>query len=211
MSGRSSRPLPPLPHSRLPSGQHSIHDPAQAHSRHPSDFNLEFPEPKPAVPRLNPNAKPFVFGAPLQSPWKSDGFAGSGDHAHSRAASLGKPLNAGAQEFKPSAFTFKAAGPVFPLAEPYRPLPVPPVDQSSPFRVQGREKRRRHGSSETMEEGDSMASFKFPPTADSPAFIRCHRHVLTDLAILPLTRLQSRSRLLGFLLLRLYRRYRCRA
>ncbi|PBL01426.1 hypothetical protein ARMGADRAFT_1160623 [Armillaria gallica] len=170
MSGRSSRPLPPLPHSRLPSGQHSIHDPAQAHSRHPSDFNLEFPEPKPAVPRLNPNAKPFVFGAPLQSSWKSDGFAGSGDHTHSRAASLGKPLNAGAQEFKPSAFTFKAAGPVFPLAEPYRPLPVPPVDQSSPFRVQGREKRRRHGSSETMEEGDSMASFKFPPTADSPAF-----------------------------------------
>ncbi|KAK0506525.1 hypothetical protein EDD18DRAFT_1123768 [Armillaria luteobubalina] len=158
MSG-SSRPLPPLPHSRLPSGQHSIHDPAQAHSRHPSDLNLEFPEPKPAVPRLNPNAKPFVFGAPLQSSWKPDGFAGSWGR---------RPL--ACAEFKPNAFTFKAAGPVFPLAEPYRPLPIPPVDQSSPFRVQGREKRRRHGSSETMEEGDSMASFKFPPTADSSGF-----------------------------------------
>ncbi|KAK0465644.1 hypothetical protein IW261DRAFT_1686469 [Armillaria novae-zelandiae] len=158
MSGPSSRPLPPLPHSRLPSGQHSIHDPAQAHSRDPSDLNIEFPEPKPAVPRLNPNARPFVFGAPLQSSWKPDGFAGSGDDTHSRAPSLGKPLNAGAQEFKPSAI------------HPYRPLPIPPVDQSSPFRVQGREKRRRHGSNETMEEGDSMASFKFPPTADSSGF-----------------------------------------
>ncbi|KAK0208016.1 hypothetical protein DFS33DRAFT_403722 [Desarmillaria ectypa] len=167
MSGRSSRPLPPPPHSRLPSGQYSIHDPAQAHSRHPSDLNPEFSEPKPAIPRLNPNAKPFVFGAPLPSSWKPDAFTSSSDHTHSRAPSFGKPLNAGAQEFKPSAFTFKVAGPVFPVAEPYRPLPVPPVDQSSPFRVQGREKRRRHGSSETMEEGDSMASFKFPPAADS--------------------------------------------
>ncbi|KAG7450750.1 uncharacterized protein BT62DRAFT_1045593 [Guyanagaster necrorhizus] len=172
MSGRSSRPLPPLPHSRLPSGQHSIHDPAQAHSRHSSDVNFGFPEPKPAVPRLNPNAKPFVFGAPLENSWKPDSFTGSGDHTHSRFPSFGKPLNASAQEFKPSAFTFKAVGPAFPLAEPFRPLPVPPVSESSPFRVQGREKRRRHGSNESVEEGDSMASFKFPPPADSPVDLR---------------------------------------
>ncbi|KAG7441936.1 uncharacterized protein BT62DRAFT_1010971 [Guyanagaster necrorhizus] len=155
MSGRSSRPLPPPPHSRSPSGQHSIHDPAQAHSHHSSDVNFGFPEPKPAVPRLNPNAKP-------------DPFTGSGDHTHSRFPSFGKLLNASAQEFKPSTFTSKAVGPAFPLADPFRPLPVPPVSESSPFRVQGCEKCRRHGSNESMEEGDSMASFNFPLPADSP-------------------------------------------
>lgn len=38
-----------------------------------------------------------------------------------------------------------------------------PAETSSPFRVQGREKRQRRDSGERIEEGNSMAAFKFPP------------------------------------------------
>ncbi|KAF9017592.1 hypothetical protein BDZ89DRAFT_1074684, partial [Hymenopellis radicata] len=172
-SGGSSRPLPPVPHSHLPSAQHSMHDPAQAHSPN-SDVNFGYAEPpKFPVPRLNPNAKPFVFGAPR-------GASGSfqpatptsveNSSSHSRMPSIGKPLNVTAPEFKPGNFTFKfpTANPILPVPEPYRPLPVPPVAESSPFRVQGREKRRRQASHDSVDEGESFASFKFPPPTDSP-------------------------------------------
>ncbi|KAF8875019.1 hypothetical protein CPB85DRAFT_1444158 [Mucidula mucida] len=164
-SGSSSRPLPPLPSSQYP-----IHDPAEAHSPNYSDVNFGSAEPPIfPVPRLNPNAKPFVFGAPR-------GASGSFQPAtptsvenpssHSRVPSIGKPLNVTAPEFKPGNFTFKfpTANPILPVPEPYRPLPVPPADESSPFRVQGREKRRRQGSHDSVDEGESFASFKFPPT-----------------------------------------------
>ncbi|KAK7468443.1 hypothetical protein VKT23_002956 [Stygiomarasmius scandens] len=80
MSG-NSRPLPdpPMPHSRGPSGQLSVHDPARAHSRQGSLNNgsgagmgmgeIALPSlPPPAATgatSLNPNAKPFVFGGGL--------------------------------------------------------------------------------------------------------------------------------------------------
>ncbi|PFH50734.1 hypothetical protein AMATHDRAFT_40648 [Amanita thiersii Skay4041] len=76
------RPLPPLPHhSRAPStGQHSIYDPAQAHSRTSSDtFGVHYQQQlqqqqqqqavsqSPNQPALNPFAKPFVFGGGRQA------------------------------------------------------------------------------------------------------------------------------------------------
>uniref|UniRef100_A0A0W0F9R9 Uncharacterized protein n=1 Tax=Moniliophthora roreri TaxID=221103 RepID=A0A0W0F9R9_MONRR len=184
-ASRSPRPLPPLPHSRGPSGQHSVHDPALAHSRQPSSSIVE----NGSRPQLNPHAKPFVFGIPLEPTkgWHPEVFKGVPQPpnapmmSHSRLPSLsGKPLNAAAQEFKPGGFTFRFPGPAlsFPTPDPgfpvpeSRPLPIPPVDESSPFKVQGREKRQRTTSNASIEEGDSMASFRFPPNIDSPASIR---------------------------------------
>ena len=115
-SNMSARPLPPLPHSRTASGQISAHDPARAHSRVTSDFGHQSPPPSSRARRdsLNPFAKPFVFGsAPQTSSWSEESFGGvlipasAPLHMHSRHPSLGKPLNAAAQEFKPGGFNFR--------------------------------------------------------------------------------------------------------
>ncbi|KAG7090699.1 hypothetical protein E1B28_009793 [Marasmius oreades] len=194
-SSKSTRPLPPLPHSRGPSGHVSVHDPALAHSRQPSDVSGSARVSRPSNSlNLNPLAKPFVFGSSLpREPttdhiWRPDLSQPSTAPmmAHSRLPSLSsKPLNAAAQEFKPGSggFTFRfpapAPAPSFPVPEPHqsssvslfsmpepRPLPLLPggeEHESSPFKVQGREKRQRTVSSNaSVEEGDSMASFRFP-------------------------------------------------
>ncbi|KAG6841541.1 hypothetical protein C0991_009906 [Blastosporella zonata] len=194
-SSNLSRPLPPLPHSRTTSAQHTMYDPAHAHSRSPSD-QPTFPSiqsmPEPAEssyappPRrdsLNPFAKPFVFGGRGDS-----GSWGQGSITdvtppkaplltHTRLPSLGKPLNVAAPEFKPGGFTFRP-----PAGVPAMPAPPPdvlwlhsevPVTEESPFKVQGREKRQRRGSNSSVEEeGDSMVSFRFPANLESPKSIR---------------------------------------
>ncbi|GLB36623.1 hypothetical protein LshimejAT787_0309110 [Lyophyllum shimeji] len=189
----TARPLPPLPHSRVASAQHTVYDPAHAHSRGPSD-QFVYPQNPPQVaapqssfappPRresLNPYAKPFVFGASRDS-----GSWGQGSTdmippkapvlGHTRLPSLGKPLNVAAPEFKPMGFTFRPPPgvPTMPSALPpevSRPLPDVPAEQS-PFKIQGREKRQRRGSSASIEEGDSMTSFRFPANLESPKSIR---------------------------------------
>ncbi|KIJ08619.1 hypothetical protein PAXINDRAFT_172862 [Paxillus involutus ATCC 200175] len=186
------RPLPPLPHSRGHSGQFTAHDPALAHSRVGSDqTHLEQHVasiiPSSSSGTLNPHAKPFVFGVNRGSgSWGS--FADvlpppAITLGHTRLPSFGKPLNATAQEFKPTGFTFRPPPGVpqfnIPVPEPSRPLPTPPV-KSSPTRVQqGREKRQRRGSgTTTTDDGDhdsgkeNMASFRFPPLGDTPGSIR---------------------------------------
>ncbi|KAL0578529.1 hypothetical protein V5O48_003472 [Marasmius crinis-equi] len=223
----SPRPLPPLPHSRRASGQFSVHDPALAHSRHPSDVSASMPRPSQSGSlNLNPLAKPFVFGAPLApvsfgaplaprepsiESWQPPSLPSM---THSRLPSLGKPLNAAAQEFKPGSggftFTFPTPAPAFPVAAPAlssssslfplampepRPLPIPPAEEyeSSPFKVQGREKRQRTASDASVQEGDSMASFRFPigpgvPGAgvDSPTPAATVRRVISPLPSLRL-------------------------
>ncbi|KAJ7630423.1 hypothetical protein FB45DRAFT_1150649 [Roridomyces roridus] len=198
-SGTSPRPLPALPHSRATSGNFTVHDPAQAHSRLPSD-NIQ---PQPFLPRresLNPLAKPFVFGAPLEpfafgappapspNPWsthRSQTPPKAPYITHSRLPSLGATLNPAASEFKPmgfnpaapefkpSGFTFRAPPGVPHVAFP-EPAPAPqPTAESTPYKTQGREKRqRRSPSNDSIEEGDSMASFRFPPNIDSPQSLR---------------------------------------
>jgi hypothetical protein len=96
---------------------------------------------------------------------------------HARGASFGKPLNAGAREFKPGSFTFTPPPnvPKFPAPGPQTvpALPSPPpltnVDTGSIRTQQGREKRQRRGSvnsdaaPETSDDGRGvMTSFKFP-------------------------------------------------
>jgi len=97
---------------------------------------------------------------------------------HARGASFGKPLNAGAPEFKPGTFTFTPPPnmPKFPMPQPLAAppaLPSPPpntnVDTNSMRPQQGREKRQRRNSaasaapSEASEDGRNvMTSFKFP-------------------------------------------------
>lgn len=76
--------------------------------------------------------------------------------------SFGKPLNIAAQEFKPN-FTFK-----MPTAAPAFPVPEPDLEPASPFKVQGREKRQKTSSIDSLEEGDSFTSFKFPAAAPAP-------------------------------------------
>ncbi|KIK96867.1 hypothetical protein PAXRUDRAFT_825497 [Paxillus rubicundulus Ve08.2h10] len=185
------RPLPPLPHSRGHSGQFTAHDPALAHSRAGSDqVHVELHVTPPILSSsgaLNPHAKPFVFGVN-----RGSGSRGSFDGvlpppattlSHTRLPSFGKPLNATAQEFKPTGFTFRPPPGVpqfnIPVPEPSRPLPTPPV-KLSPTRVQqGREKRQRCGSGTTAtDDGDhdsgkeNIASFRFPPLGDTPGSIR---------------------------------------
>ncbi|KAJ7151611.1 hypothetical protein C8R46DRAFT_1122576 [Mycena filopes] len=117
------------PHSRATSGNFTAHDPAQAHSRLPSD-NLMFPQPQhqphtlmPRRDSLNPHAKPFVFGAPVEqfvfgaprapSPnlWASHQPQTPPPKAplitHSRLPSIGTMLNPAAAEFKPISVDFK--------------------------------------------------------------------------------------------------------
>ncbi|RPD68760.1 hypothetical protein L226DRAFT_540402 [Lentinus tigrinus ALCF2SS1-7] len=195
-SAGGRRPLPPLPHSRSGS-QYSAqtgHDPALAHSRNASEQYLTPGglQPRPAqlqAPRtesLNPFAKPFVFGASRQSgSWAAGAFSASGTPGgitpptHGRTPSLGKPLNAAAQEFKPGGFTFRPPPGVpqltfdTPAAPVARPLPTPPaVPAPAPVRAsQGREKRQRRSSDmdeDSSDEGvNTMTSFRFPPPADS--------------------------------------------
>ncbi|KAG5646905.1 hypothetical protein DXG03_001981 [Asterophora parasitica] len=193
----SSRPLPPLPHSRVASAQHTVYDPAHAHSRATSD-HFVYPsiqtQPQQSslapVPRresltLNPFAKPFVFGAARDSGSWGQVSVGQGSIdmtppkapllGHTRLPSLGKPLNVAAPEFKPGGFTFRPP-PGVPV------MPPPPVEVwqlsdvpvgESPFKVQGREKRQRRGSSASVvDEGDSMTSFRFPANLESPKSIR---------------------------------------
>ncbi|KAF8971587.1 hypothetical protein BDZ97DRAFT_1787214 [Flammula alnicola] len=194
-------------HSRGPSSQYSVHDPAMAHSRDASDsFVYSNPlhhQSNPSTGRresLNPFAKPFVFGSarasssgswqpftgqstpPMPMPMTSGSASFS---THSRLPSLGKPLNVAAPEFKPGAFNFRLPGaPQMPVPAPAAPeFPQPqhvdlaPAAELSPFKVQGREKRQRRGSSASVEEGDSMSSFKFPMKLDtsSPQSIRRRR------------------------------------
>ncbi|CAK5280036.1 unnamed protein product [Mycena citricolor] len=162
----ASRPLPALPHSRGTSGNFTIHDPAQAHSRLPSGNSMYVqPESQPVMPRrdsLNPHAKPFVFGAPIS--------------LHSRLPSSGTGLNPGAIEFKPrglniAAAEFKPTGFTFrpPAGVPHVAFPEPEtvltVD-GSPFKTQGREKRQRLSTG--SEADDTMSSFRFPPTPRRP-------------------------------------------
>ncbi|KAH9919765.1 uncharacterized protein BXZ73DRAFT_80282 [Epithele typhae] len=199
------RPLPPLPHSRSGStySAHTGHDPALAHSRSASEQYLTPGglHPRPPQPpvasnvrseSLNPLAKPFVFGsAPRQSgSWAPGALSGASATPptvptppnHSRMASLAKPLNAAAMEFKPGGFTFRppAAAPQLsfqpqsaPPAAP-RPLPTPPMPVPEPARaIQGREKRQRRSSldlddeaSEDEDGASTMHSFRFPPPGE---------------------------------------------
>lgn len=196
----SSRPPP----SRLP-----LPDPAISHSRNPSNnlmssFQIPMPIPIQApVPKrtdaLNPNAKPFVFasanrrsgsfsqlihGPQMQHhqqqphiPQPAPAFG------HIRGASIGKPLNAGAPEFRPGTFTFTPPPnvPKFPLPQPQTAIPAlpspPPLanEDTGVMRTQqGREKRQRRGSvnsdaaPETSDDGKGMmTSFKFPQESPS--------------------------------------------
>ncbi|KAG8220234.1 hypothetical protein J3R82DRAFT_1273 [Butyriboletus roseoflavus] len=183
------RPLPPLPHSRDPSAQLIAYDPAAAHSRSGSDQALVEQHivalaPPPAA--LNPHAKPFVFGVSREStPWGSLEVVPpppAPTLGHTRLSSFGKPLNAAAQEFKPTGFTFRPPPGVpqlnFPVSPVSRPLPVPPVKPSPARAQQGREKRQRRGSHTTVSDDETddsgkenMASFRFPPVDGTPRSI----------------------------------------
>ncbi|KAF8213800.1 hypothetical protein K438DRAFT_1707702 [Mycena galopus ATCC 62051] len=134
-----TRPLPALPHSRATSGNFTTHDPAQAHSRLPSD-SFNFPQAQPAQPSfprrdsLNPHAKPFVFGAPIEpfmfgapsapspNPWSTHRPQTPPKAplvTHSRLPSIGTMLNPAAAEFKPTSIELK---PRFnPAAEEFKP------------------------------------------------------------------------------------------
>ena len=219
------RPLPPLPHSRMASGQLSVsgHDPALAHSRASSQpFNfqkaaLQTQSVTGGTPSLNPNAKPFVFGAASQSGSWTPGVLGStpepppaapmqSTFGHARMSSFGKPLNAAATEFKPGGFTFRPppAAPriEFPPPSP-RPLPQPPAITTPARAMQGREKRQRRGSSGSLggedDDGKSnLSSFRFPLPGDSantirrsapttPRFLSERRQSILDAAAQPFT------------------------
>ncbi|KAJ7232830.1 hypothetical protein B0H12DRAFT_184779 [Mycena haematopus] len=177
-----TRPLPALPHSRATSGNFTAHDPSQAHSRLPSDsFNFPQPQPaQPAFPRrdsLNPHAKPFVFGAPIEpfvfgapsmaspNPWSTHRPQTPPKApliTHSRLPSIGTALNPAAAEFKPVEFKprfnpaaqeFKPSGFTFkpPPGVPQMAFPEPeapqPTAESTPYKTQGREKRQRRSLS----------------------------------------------------------------
>ena len=171
------RPLPPLPHSRSGSqySAHTGHDPALAHSRstseqyltpgglqpRPAAMSQPIIAPTPRAEALNPFAKPFVFGPSRQSGSFVSGAlsnasgspGGSTPATHTRAPSLGKPLNIAAPEFKPGGFTFRPPPGVPQLAfqSPQnalssRPLPTPPMVAETVRASQGREKRQRTSS-----------------------------------------------------------------
>jgi hypothetical protein len=194
--------------SRPPSSRLPFPDPAISHSRNPSNnlmstpFQIPMPIPIQApVPKrtdaLNPNAKPFVFASvnrrsgsfsqlghgpqiPLQPQHQQQPHISQPPpvFGHARGASLGRPLNAGAPEFKPGSFTFTPPPnvPKFPMPQPQTALPALPsppplnnVDTDSIRTQQGREKRQRRGSAnsdaapETSDDGRGvMTSFKFP-------------------------------------------------
>ncbi|KAJ3512730.1 hypothetical protein NLJ89_g3354 [Agrocybe chaxingu] len=167
-------PAPHLPHSRVTSGQYSAHDPAMAHSRHGSEnYHVGgFHQSALSAGRresLNPFAKPPPMPVPNVA-------------THTRLPSLGKPLNVAAPEFKPGSFNFILPGaPQMPLAQvpsaPAFPQPqateVVESAESTPFKVQGREKRQRRDSDNSVvEEGDSMSSFRFPMKSSTQSIRR---------------------------------------
>ncbi|EKM83395.1 hypothetical protein AGABI1DRAFT_65945 [Agaricus bisporus var. burnettii JB137-S8] len=174
-----------LPHSRSGSAPYSAHDPAQAHSRTPSDYfvypGTQHHHQQSSLSKrdLNPFAKPFVFGTALVGSPPVVALSDS-SASHARLSSFGnRPLNVAAPEFKPGGFTFRPppgvpqmplpglGSPVFPTSLP--PPPPRDKDENSPRPHQGREKRQRRGSLDSEEGGDnSMLSFKFPRDADSP-------------------------------------------
>ncbi|KAG0703038.1 hypothetical protein DFH29DRAFT_998824 [Suillus ampliporus] len=168
------RPLPPLPHSRGASGQYSVHDPALAHSRNTSEqFNINNERPA-HIPQLsssgalNPHAKPFVFGTTRRSgSWSLEAAPPQAPaFGHARLPSLGKPLNAAAQEFKPTGFTFRP----------------PPGSHLSNHHPHVLNKDGRRGSAVGLthqlddDEDDSgkenMASFRFPALGGTPRSLR---------------------------------------
>ncbi|KAI9436935.1 hypothetical protein H4582DRAFT_366964 [Lactarius indigo] len=204
------RALPLPPSSRPPSSRLSMHDPILAHSRAPSSNLVPTPYQMPIslpiqapIPKrtetLNPHAKPFVFGGParLSGSFPPGTFGQQQQQqapvshvsqpplafGHSRGPSLGKPLNAGAPEFRPNAFTFTLPPdvPKFPQSQP--PSTPPPRSSPPPHATvdvepiraqQGREKRQRCSSVGSVAASDVsgdgrvvMTSFKFPQ--ESPA------------------------------------------
>ena len=179
-------PLPP--HSRVASEQ--FHDPYMAHSRatsenYPTQAYHRSQSSNGRRDSLNPLAKPFVFGAarasgsfqPFEAQSSTPPLSSSVSMSHSRLPSIGRPLNVAAPEFKPGEFNFRlpSGAPQMPIAAFPRPQLVEVSEESahsSPFKVQGREKRQRRGSSASMEEGDSMSSFRFPMKPESPHSIR---------------------------------------
>ncbi|QRV76805.1 hypothetical protein RhiJN_04820 [Ceratobasidium sp. AG-Ba] len=179
LSPRPFRPLPPVPQSASHSRQTSANlvfampKPGSAELRHVEDRPSHSRGPSFNVAResLNPLAKPFVFGSirgsstssiPVSQPVR--GSIGSPSEfgpiappagAHSRQASIGTKLNAGAMEFKPSgnmfgnaSFTFKLPPGVptlsFGSGDSTSSRPQPELPHQSPARAtQGREKRQR--------------------------------------------------------------------
>ena len=204
------RALPLPPSSRPASSRLSIHDPIGPHSRTPSgnvvptpfqmpnSLPIQAPIPK-RTEALNPHAKPFVFGGPsrlsgsfppgtfgpqpLQPPPATHVSQLPSAFGHSRGASLGKPLNAGAPAFRPNVFSFtlppnvpKFPQPQLPSTPPPQPsLPPHATVDAEPIRAQqGREKRQRRSSVGSIAASDvsgdgrvAMTSFKFPQ--ESPA------------------------------------------
>jgi hypothetical protein len=170
----SPQPHPHFSHSRGVSGQLSAHAPNQSHSRatsHQLDTSST-PQELPLLSgrrnSLNPFAKPFIFGVSRGSgSWTPRTVESTTVFGHFRLPSIGKPLNAAAQEFKPGGFTFRPPPGVpqltFPDPEIARPLPSPPAGIRT---QQGREKRQRRGSSTSQQGEDSMGSFRFPNPGD---------------------------------------------
>ncbi|KAH8981991.1 hypothetical protein EDB86DRAFT_3106937 [Lactarius hatsudake] len=207
------RALPLPPSSRPPSSRLSMHDPIRTHSRAPSSNLIPTPYQMPIslpiqapIPKrtemLNPHAKPFVFGGPsrLSGSFSPGTFGPQPQQqqqqapvshvsqpplafGHSRGPSLGKPLNAGAPEFRPNAFTFTLPPDVPKFPQPQPPSTPPPrssppphaTEDAEPIRAQqGREKRQRCSSVGSVAASDVsgdgrvvMTSFKFPQ--ESPA------------------------------------------
>jgi hypothetical protein len=197
------------PSSRLPMHDPArAHSRAPSSSLVAPPFQMPMPIPIQApVPKrsdvLNPHAKPFVFGGatrhsgsfslgtlglpgqlqqhpqPQQQPPPSLVHRPPPAFGHARGTSFGRPLNAGAPEFKPGPFTFTPPPNIpkfpawqLPLSSPTLPSPPSLINvDAGPMRAQqGREKRQRRGSagsviaSEASEDGRGvMTSFKFPP------------------------------------------------
>lgn len=150
-SGSPSGSTHHIPHSRATSGNFTAHDPAQAHSRLPSD-NYMYPQPQmqpqpqPYMPRrdsLNPHAKPFVFGAPIEhfvfgaaqaatspNPWSTHRPQTPPKApllTHSRLPSIGTALNPAAPEFRPTKLAFNVGAPEFkPTGFTFKPPPGVP-------------------------------------------------------------------------------------
>jgi len=187
----SSYSLLPAP-SRDASGQFTIYDPSHAHSRQGSG-QFVYPNNEMSAqnqPSLNPFAKPFVFGTarePSSQRLSSDVTSPKmPTMGHNRVSSIGKPLNVAAPEFKPGAFNF-CLPPGVPVMPTTHPAPSPAMSPAPslhshrlsevehshyPSKPKGREKRPRLDSTTSLEEGDSMMSFKFPTNVDASAGVR---------------------------------------
>lgn len=175
------RPLPPLPHSRNTSKLLDQFDPSLAHSRAESNDTHYVSHLSKGMSNssLNPYAQPFIFGGVSHETSKlQPQTLRSSPAAHSRSLSLGRPLNATAPSFTPGHFSFRP-----PPGVPHlnfvpellsRPLPEPPTDQSPARAQQGREKRQKRDSVETVTTDSqspgneaAFSSFKFPRPSGS--------------------------------------------